>query len=156
MLTSTLYLHGIAIHKSTSIYSRSSRSWCIGINKILVIAPNYTPGTGPSNALYFLKYVNATKILFFKQDSSTYYKDMNMYALSIYNLGINHYVLSRIVKSLVERLRPDYTLSIAPELLLSLEEEVLKKTIVIPQGVLEPVHINMSLHQLELYLHIRK
>lgn len=81
---------------------------------------------------------------------------MNMYALSIYNLGINHYVLSRIVKSLVERLRPDYTLSIAPELLLSLEEEVLKKTIVIPQGVLEPVHINMSLHQLELYLHIRK
>jgi hypothetical protein len=111
------------------------------MNKILVIAPNYTPGSGPSNALYFLKYVHATKFLFFKQGSSTYCKDMNMYALGIYNLGINHYVLSRFVKSLVEKLRPDYILSIAPELLLSLEEEVLKKTIVIPQGVLEPVHI---------------
>jgi glycosyltransferase involved in cell wall biosynthesis len=111
------------------------------MNKILVIAPNYTPGSGPSNALYFLKYVNATKFLFFKQGSSTYYKDMNMYALGIYNLGINHYVLSRFVKSLVEKLRPDYILSIAPELLLSLEEEVLEKTIVIPQGVLESVHI---------------
>ena len=64
-----------------------------------------------------------------------------MYALGIYNLGINHYVLSRIVKSLVKKLRPDYILSIAPELLSSLEEEVLEKTIVIPQGVLESVHI---------------
>jgi glycosyltransferase involved in cell wall biosynthesis len=111
------------------------------MNKILVIAPNYTPGTGPSNALYFLKYVNATKFLFFKQGSSTYYKDMNTYALGIYNLGINHYVLSRFVKNLAEKLKPDYILSIAPELLLSLKEEFLEKTVVIPQGVLEPVCI---------------
>jgi len=124
--------------------------------KFFVISPNYTPGTGPSNASYFLKYVNATKFLFFKQGSSTYYKDMNMYALDIYNLGINHYVLSRFVKSLVEKLRPDYTLSIAPELLLSLEEEVLEKTIVIPQGVLEPVHIKYEPTSIRAYQHIQK
>jgi hypothetical protein len=111
------------------------------MNKILVIVPNYTPRRGPSNALYFLKYVNATKFLFFKQGSSTYYKDMNTYALGIYNLGINHYVLSRFVKNLAEKLKPDYILSIAPELLLSLKEEFLEKTVVIPQGVLEPVCI---------------
>jgi len=122
--------------------------------KILVIAPNYMPGTGPSNALYFLKYVNATKLLFFKQGSSTYYKDINTYALGIYNLGINHYVLSRFVKSLVEKLRPDYILSIAPELLLNLEEEVLNRTIVIPQGVLEPIHIKyepLSIRVISIY-----
>ena len=34
------------------------------MTKFFVISPNYTPGRGPSNALYFLKYVNATKFLF--------------------------------------------------------------------------------------------
>jgi hypothetical protein len=35
-----------------------------GMAKILIIAPNYTPATGPSNALYFIKYIDATKFCF--------------------------------------------------------------------------------------------
>jgi len=36
--------------------------------KILVVAPNHKPGSGPANSLYFLRYINGSKLLFYAND----------------------------------------------------------------------------------------
>jgi glycosyltransferase involved in cell wall biosynthesis len=52
---------------------------------------------------------------------------------------MNHYVISRVVKHIVDKLRPDYIISISPELMIHLKEKELERSVVILQGVLEPV-----------------
>ena len=103
--------------------------------KILVIAL-YKPGSGPSNSLYFLKYINGSKLLFYA--NSILPKDEDgIRVLRFPNM--NHYVTSRVVKHIVDKFRPDYIISISPELMIHLKEKELERSVVIPQGVLESV-----------------
>jgi glycosyltransferase involved in cell wall biosynthesis len=104
--------------------------------KILVIAPNYRPASGPSNSLYFLRYIKGSKLLFYANSISSKDED-GIRVLRFPNM--NHYVTSRVVKRIVDRFRPDYIISISPELMIHLKEKELERSVVIPQGVLEPV-----------------
>ena len=104
--------------------------------KILIIAPNYKPGGGPSNSLYFLRYIKGSKLLFYANDILSKDKD-GIRVLMFPNM--NHYVTSRVVKHIVDKFRPDYIISISPELMIRLKERELEKSVVIPQGFLEPV-----------------
>ena len=104
--------------------------------KILVVAPNYKPGSGPSNSLYFLRYIDGSKLLFYA--NSILPKDEDgIRVLRFPNM--NHYVTSRVVKHIVDKFRPDYIISISPELMIHLKEKELERSVVILQGVLESV-----------------
>lgn len=104
--------------------------------KILVIAPNYKPGSGPSNSLYFLRYIDGSKLLFYANDILSKDED-GIRVLRFPNM--NHYVTSRVAKHIVDKFRPDYIISISPELMIHLKERELERSVVISQGVLEPV-----------------
>jgi len=104
--------------------------------KILVIAPNYKPGSGPANSLYFLRYINGSKLLFYSNSILSKDED-GMRVLRFPNM--NHYVTSRVVKHIVHKFRPDYIISISPEVMIRLKEKELERSVVILQGVLEPV-----------------
>ena len=65
--------------------------------------------------------------MLFKQGISTYYTDINTYVIGMHSLRVNHHILSSFVKDFVEKLKPDYILSIVPELLLSLEKRFSRK-----------------------------
>ena len=104
--------------------------------KVLVIAPTYRPGGGPSNSLYFLRYINGSKLLFYA--NSILSKDEDGIRVLMFP-NMNHYVTSRVVKHIVDKFRPDYIISISPELMIHLKEKELERSVVILQGVLEPI-----------------
>jgi hypothetical protein len=107
--------------------------------KVLVIAPHYEPGRGPSNALYFLKYVNGIKLLFYSD--YPLFEDRVTGVKLLRSLNANHYILSHIVRRIAEKFGPDYIISIAPELMLRLKEKELERSVVILQGFIEVVQI---------------
>ena len=123
--------------------------------KILAVAPRYRPGRGPSNALYFLKYINGIKFLYYSNDILLEDKTLNVKLLK--SPDRNHYVLSRVVRRLVEKVKPDYIISIAPELMLHLEEKDLERSVIIPQGFIEFAHIKhkpTAIRALPVYLEV--
>ena len=115
--------------------------------KVLVIAPRFKAGTGPSNALYFLKYIGGSKLLFYTlnetSDDRVTEKFIGVKAVPMNNEG-NHYVMQLLVKHIAERLKPEYIVSIAPELMTRLNERMLKRSLVIPQGFYEPIHFKFK------------
>ena len=115
--------------------------------KVLIIAPRFKAGRGLPNALYFLKYIGGFKLLFYTlnetSDGIAAEKVLGVKAVPMNNER-NHYVMQLLVRYIVERLKPEYIISIAPELMVRLNERMLKKSLVIPQGFYEPIHFRFE------------
>ncbi|MEM4889119.1 MAG: glycosyltransferase family 4 protein [Thermosphaera sp.] len=120
--------------------------------RILVVAPNFRIGHGPSNALLFIKYVPTESTIFYTSDKRTsyYFTDSkNVKLISTTSLrGLTHYMLSHVLRDLADRFSFDYVVTIAPEYLIFLPPRTLKKTLAIPQGFLEMAHVRMEFKNL--------
>ena len=116
--------------------------------KLLIIAPCFGIG-GPSNALYFIKYLNDyTKTLFpanpiLRASLINVEKALNT-KIIVFNCKVNNYVMQALVRHVVDVYKPDYIISIAPELLSLQNRRLLERTLVIPQGFLEPIIIRFK------------
>ncbi|WP_434730811.1 glycosyltransferase family 4 protein [Thermogladius sp. KZ2Tp1] len=116
--------------------------------KLLIIAPCFGIG-GPSNALYFIKYLNDyTKTLFpanpiLRASLINVEKALNT-KIIVFNCKVNHYVMQALVRHVVDVYKPDYIISTAPELLCLQSRRLLERTLVIPQGFLEPIVIRFQ------------
>ena len=94
--------------------------------RILVVAPNFRVGRGPSNALLFIKYMPTESITFYTSEERASYfaKSKNVKLIYTTSLrGLTHYRLSRILRDLADRLGFDYVITIAPEHLIFLPQE---------------------------------
>ncbi|MEM0100184.1 glycosyltransferase family 4 protein [Saccharolobus sp.] len=119
--------------------------------RILVIAPNFRVGSGPSNSLLFIKYLPTESIIFYTSEERASYfanskNDKLIHTTSL--RGLTHYRLSRILRDLADRLSFDYVITIAPEYLIFLPPKMLKKTLAIPQGFPEIPHVKMEFKNL--------
>ncbi|MEM1646449.1 MAG: glycosyltransferase family 4 protein [Ignisphaera sp.] len=120
--------------------------------RILVVAPNFRIGTGPGNALLFIKYMPTESIIFYTSDKRTSYyfadsKNVKLISTTSLN-GLTYYRVSHILHDLTDRFSFDYIITTAPEYLIFLSPKKLKKTLAIPQGFLEMVHVRMEFKNL--------
>jgi len=115
--------------------------------KGLIIAPRCKFGRGPFNALYFLKHIEGFKFLFYAINEINNIRATERFlrvkAIAV-NDERNHYVMQLLVKHIAEQLKPEYIISIAPELLTRLNERMLKRSLIIPQGFYEPIHFRFE------------
>ncbi|MEM4546741.1 MAG: glycosyltransferase family 4 protein [Nitrososphaerota archaeon] len=120
--------------------------------RILVVAPSFKIGTGPSNALLFIKYMPTESIIFYASDKRTscYFTDSkNVKLIFTASLrGLTHYRLSHILRDLTDRFSFDYVITIAPEYLIFLPPRMLEKTLAIPQGFLGIAHVRTEFKNL--------
>jgi len=105
--------------------------------RILVVAPDYRLLSGPAHSLLFIKELVKNNF-----EIHLFFSDL-INAIHVRKFGIKpfvlterltHYQLSKYIQKIHEKYSYDYILSISPEYLLNLNERVLSKTMVIPQG----------------------
>jgi len=109
---------------------------------LLVIAPRFGVGGGPSNTLAYLKYVPLKSVILYalRPHTSDELREFGAPIL-IYspNLSsLNHYSISRLIRNILRKYSFQFVITLAPEYMVLADQKFLDKTIAVPQGFPEP------------------